>query len=51
MTLPGPSRTITVEPIELPDPEPRQAPERELDPEPAEAPAQAPEREPQKVPA
>ena len=52
MTLPGPSRTITVEPIELPDAEPQPAPERELDPapEPAEAPAPAPEREPEKVP-
>ena len=50
MTLPGPSRTITVEPIELPDAEPRPAPEREPAPEPAEAPEQAPEREPEKVP-
>ena len=50
MTLPGPSRTITVEPIELPDAEP--APDTELEPghEPEEAPIEAPEREPEKVP-
>ncbi len=55
MTLPGPSRTIIVEPIEQPETAPAQ-PERERDPapsepvpEPAEEPT--PEREPGKEPA
>ena len=50
MTLPGPSRTITVEPIQLPDAEPAPDTELEPDPEPEEAPIEAPEREPEKVP-
>ncbi len=49
-TLPGPSRTITVEPIEVPreDPIPTEWPEES--PRPEEAPRQ-PEKEPEKVPA
>ena len=42
MTLPGPSRTIIVEPIEVPEDEPR-APEHEPREEPA--PPSPPERE------
>lgn len=49
-TLPGPSRTITVEPIKAPreEPEPVELPDEE--PGPAEAPPE-PDREPDKVPA
>jgi hypothetical protein len=48
MTLPGPSRTIIVEPIEQPRTNP--APERER-PAPKREPAPAkPKREPEKVP-
>jgi len=46
-SLPGPSRRITVEPIEVPHREPLPLPEPE--PEPARAPE--PEKEPEKVPA
>jgi hypothetical protein len=48
-TLPGPAREITVEPIQVPQEEPRpvEAPERE--PEPQPQPDR--EREPEKVPA
>jgi hypothetical protein len=49
MTLPGPSRTIIVEPIERPKPERTPTPER---PEPKREPAPAkPKRKPEKVPA
>jgi hypothetical protein len=43
-TLPGPSRTITVEPIEVPAPveEPERRPERPAEPEPAPDPAKDP---------
>ena len=48
MTLPGPSRTIIVEPIEQPKPTP--VPERERPaPNPKRAPAK-PQRKPEKVP-
>jgi hypothetical protein len=49
-TLPGPSRTITVEPIKAPqeEPEPARLPDKE--PSPEEAPRE-PEKEPEKVPA
>ena len=52
MTLPGPSRTIIVEPIELPDQQPAPVePDREAEPEPQREPAPPkPEREPEKVP-
>lgn len=47
MALPGPSRTITVEPITVP--EPVEQPEREpAEPQPTEP---TPERKPEKVPA
>jgi NADH-quinone oxidoreductase subunit C len=48
-TLPGPAREITVEPIQVPEEEPR--PLKLPDPEPAPAPQREPEREPEKVPA
>jgi hypothetical protein len=48
-TLPGPSRTIVVEPLERPAVVPR-SPEREAEPPPPAAP-QAPEREPEPAPA
>ena len=54
MTLPGPSRTIIVEPIEQPAQPEREPPETATDPtpEPEEAPAEpAPEREREKEPA
>ncbi len=55
MTLPGPSRTIIVEPIEQPERSPAQPdpePATEPAPEPEEAPAEpAPEREREKEPA
>jgi hypothetical protein len=38
-TLPGPSKTITVEPVEVP----------EREPEPVELPRREPEKEPQKA--
>jgi hypothetical protein len=48
-TLPGPAREITVEPIEVPQVEPR--PERLPEREPEPRPQPVPEREPEKVPA
>ena len=45
--LDGPSRTIILDPIETPEPQPQREPEPLREPEPAEA----PEREPDKVPA
>jgi hypothetical protein len=47
-SLPGPSRTITVEPIELPREEPAPPAEPPVE-EPS--PVEAPEREPEKLPA
>jgi hypothetical protein len=49
MTLPGKSRTITVEPIEIPG-EKRQ-PRRDPEPRREPAPQKAPARKPEKVPA
>jgi hypothetical protein len=48
-TLPGPAREITVEPIRVPqeEPKPARVPEREPEPQPQPE----PEREPEKVPA
>lgn len=46
MTLTGPSRTIIVEPIEVPE---RAAPEQAPDPAPAEAPEGEPGSEPTPV--
>ena len=49
MTLPGPSRTIIVEPIEVPKTKPAPEP---AEPRPEHEPAPAkPRRKPQKVPA
>ena len=45
--LDGPSRTIILDPVETPQPQPQREPEPQRQPEPAEA----PEREPEKVPA
>ncbi len=52
MSLPGPSRTITVQPIEQPappEPVPDREPQRETEPVPA-APDRTPEREPVEAP-
>ena len=50
MTLPGPSRTIIVEPIEAPESPPAPEPEREPEPTPPEEPAPSgPEKEPAKA--
>ena len=48
-TLPGPAREITVEPIRVPQEEPR--PVKLPEPAPAPPPQPEPEREPEKVPA
>lgn len=45
MSLPGPSRTIEVEPVTIPKPAEQPAPEPEREPAPE------PEREPEKEPA
>lgn len=51
MTLPGPSRTIIVEPIERPERAPAPAePGREREPAPAEPAPATPEKQPEKVP-
>jgi len=47
--LDGPSRTIILDPIETPQPQPQ--PQREPEPQRQPEPAEAPEREPEKVPA
>jgi hypothetical protein len=51
MTLPGKSRTITVEPVEVPDrapaERPEEAPVRERE---TDAPAKEPSKKPEKVP-
>lgn len=44
MSLTGPSRTVRIEPVELPQVEPREEPVPEREPV-------VPEREPEKVPA
>ncbi len=53
MTLPGPSRTITVEPIEVPSTEPARQPEPAREPpapaEPAEPSREPAPKEPEKV--
>lgn len=54
-TLPGPSRTIIVEPLERPREAPRrepvEAPEREPERAPDRKPEKAPGKEPEKAPA
>jgi len=47
--LDGPSRTIILDPVETPQPQPQ--PQREPEPQRQPEPAEAPEREPEKVPA
>jgi len=49
--LDGPSRTIILDPIETPQPQPQPQPQREPEPQRQPEPAEAPEREPEKVPA
>jgi hypothetical protein len=47
-SFPGPSKTITIEPIELPA---EDVPDPVQPPDPVEPPAEAPEPEPEKTPA